>query len=171
MIAFLIEDKKYRITSWLGVLSKNTGRVSPDRVFSTLARLEPVHLFSKDRQPTPVGTSALLFLALSVFAWGLQYKLSLYDPPQSLARQVPTAKLLSRDEQPEIASSATVASPQRAAQAVMPIALGILLLLVYLTAPARAAAVHARRLEADRSWKLQLTPCKTFFVRPPPFSV
>ena len=39
-----------------------------------------------------------LSLALCVFAWGLQYKLSLYDPPQAASHQVPQAKLLSKNE-------------------------------------------------------------------------
>ena len=40
-----------------------------------------------------------LGLAISVFAWGLQYKLSLYDPPHSTSHEIPEAKLLSRNEQ------------------------------------------------------------------------
>jgi hypothetical protein len=107
---------------------------------------------------------------LSVFVWGLQYKLSLYDPPQSLARQVPIAKLLSKNEQPQIASSSTIAPPDRAAQAVLPIAQDALVLLVYFIALALLAAFRARRIEEDRSWKLQFSPRKSFFVRPPPIS-
>jgi hypothetical protein len=42
---------------------------------------------------------ALFVLALSVFAWGLQYKLSLYDPPQAPSHTLPSAKLLSKEEQ------------------------------------------------------------------------
>lgn len=129
-----------------------------------------MRLFTQDRQPTPIGRGALLFLALSVFAWGLQYKLSLYDPPQSFAHQVPIAKLLSKNEQPRIASSSSVAPPDRAAQAVLPIALGILLLPVYFAVLSLPAAFRSWRLGADRSWKLQFPPRKTFFVRPPPFT-
>ena len=40
-----------------------------------------------------------LGLAISVFAWGLQYKLSLYDPPHCSSHEIPEAKLLSRNEQ------------------------------------------------------------------------
>jgi hypothetical protein len=130
-----------------------------------------VQLFAKDRKLTPMATGALLFLALSVFVWGLQYKLSLYDPPQSLARQVPIAKLLSKNEQPQIASSSTVAPPDRAAQNVLPVALNLLLLVVYTTVLALPQAFRARQLEAARSWKLQFPPRETFFVRPPPFAV
>lgn len=44
-------------------------------------------------------TLSFLGLAFCVFLWGLQYKLSLYDPPQSISHKIPTAKLLSKDEQ------------------------------------------------------------------------
>jgi len=45
-------------------------------------------------------------LALCVFTWGLEYKLSLYDPPHANSHEIPSAKLLSKDEQ-----SATAKSP------------------------------------------------------------
>lgn len=48
-----------------------------------------------------------ILLGVSVFAWGLQYKLSLYGPPQNDASKVPVAKLLSRDEQPTLAAPST----------------------------------------------------------------
>jgi hypothetical protein len=41
---------------------------------------------------------ALAFLGLCVFAWGLKYKLSLYDPPHSISHHMPAAKLLSGKE-------------------------------------------------------------------------
>ena len=44
-------------------------------------------------------TFLLLGLAFCVFNWGLQYKLSLYDPPQAVSHEMPQAKLLSKDEQ------------------------------------------------------------------------
>ena len=40
-----------------------------------------------------------LGLAFCVFGWGLQYKLSLYDPPQAVSHEIPQAKLISKDEQ------------------------------------------------------------------------
>jgi hypothetical protein len=41
----------------------------------------------------------LMLLGLCVFAWGLRYKLSLYQPPHSVARHMPAAKLLAGKEQ------------------------------------------------------------------------
>jgi hypothetical protein len=40
----------------------------------------------------------LVFLGVCVFAWGLRYKLSLYDPPHSVAHRMPAAKLLAGRE-------------------------------------------------------------------------
>ena len=55
-------------------------------------------------------TFVFLVLAISVFTWGLQYKLSLYDPPHSNSHAIPEAKLLSRDEQPTIGGGLLVRS-------------------------------------------------------------
>jgi hypothetical protein len=59
---------------------------------------------TRDRLFHFLSRPALLGLALSVFVWGLAYKLSLYEPPP---HQVPTAKLLSRDEQAGISTQAS----------------------------------------------------------------
>lgn len=40
----------------------------------------------------------LVLLGVCVFAWGLRYKLSLYDSPHSLGRHMPAAKLLTSRE-------------------------------------------------------------------------
>src|ERR1039458_5292856 len=58
-----------------------------------------LHSWGKYRKFSLFGSLAFLGLAFCVFAWGLQYKLSLYDPPQTSSHQIPKAKLLSRDEQ------------------------------------------------------------------------
>ena len=51
-------------------------------------------------KPSVASTLKLVFfgLALCVFLWGLQYKLSLYNPVQASSHQIPTAKLLSKDD-------------------------------------------------------------------------
>jgi hypothetical protein len=40
----------------------------------------------------------LAVLGLCVFAWGLKYKLSLYDPPRAISHHMPAAKLLTGNE-------------------------------------------------------------------------
>lgn len=49
-----------------------------------------------------------LGLSLCVFTWGLQYKLSLYNPPQSASRQIPKAKLLSKEEGSDVTQTPLV---------------------------------------------------------------
>jgi hypothetical protein len=56
----------------------------------------------------------ILILAFAVFGWGLQYKLSLYEP-DSVSTQIPHAKLLSPKERPVSTidlNSVLPASPQ-----------------------------------------------------------
>ena len=55
--------------------------------------------WSKTRSFSRMGTPACIGLAFCLFTWGLQYKLSLYDPPEAASHHVPTAKLLSKNEQ------------------------------------------------------------------------
>lgn len=40
----------------------------------------------------------LVLLGCAVFAWGLRYKLSLYQPPHTASRHMPEAKLLTGKE-------------------------------------------------------------------------
>jgi hypothetical protein len=40
----------------------------------------------------------LVLLGICVFAWGLKYKLSLYDPPHAISHHMPAAKLLAGKE-------------------------------------------------------------------------
>jgi hypothetical protein len=41
---------------------------------------------------------ALVLLGMCVFAWGLRYKLSLYEPPHAIGHRMPAAKLLAGKE-------------------------------------------------------------------------
>lgn len=53
-------------------------------------------------------------LALSLFLWGLGYKLSLYEPHQSNSHLIPRAKLFCEDERPSLRDSSQI-SPGAAA--------------------------------------------------------
>src|ERR1700760_2143037 len=46
--------------------------------------------------------AGLLMLSMAVFAWGLQYKLSLYKSKDSISHSAPEAKLLSQKERPVV---------------------------------------------------------------------
>jgi hypothetical protein len=108
-------------------------------------------------------------LAISVFAWGLQYKLSLYDPPHSSSHEMPEAKLLSRNEQATAVEgffeSSTKAWPVIAQ--ILPFGL---LALTFLGLSSRVMPIfHHFRREAKRPWRLSCRPClNAFFFRPPP---
>jgi hypothetical protein len=52
------------------------------------------------RRPQVAAALVALFLAIAVFGWGLQYKLSLYDHPSDHPSSAPHAKLLSQKERP-----------------------------------------------------------------------
>jgi hypothetical protein len=109
----------------------------------------------------------LMLLGLCVFAWGLKYKLSLYDPPRALSHQMPAAKLLSGKERSFIPF---VAVP-RPANSVVPIALSTLALaFLEFTAAGFPASFGSLALRPSRHRimpvYLRSAPA---FVRPPPF--
>lgn len=129
-----------------------------------------VHLWTQDRKPTCLMAGTAIVLALCVFVWGLEYKLSLYDPPHSLARLVPIAKLLSKNEQPQIAASALAVTAPGALVAPMP----------RTASPDRflfSTLLIALVLPAVQTWNRRVTAApirrvhraSSFFVRPPPF--
>lgn len=117
----------------------------------------PNHRFRLSRFLVFVG------LAISVFTWGLQYKLSLYDPPTAIAHQVPKAKLLSNDEHFRTAETikAIVMKP------VTRLTPQIFFLAILLLGP----AVPEMRFLAgaiDALSMLKPSPASDLFVRPPP---
>jgi hypothetical protein len=111
---------------------------------------------------------AFLGLAFCVFAWGLQYKLSLYDPPQPASHQIPMAKLLSRDEQTGTAQHPLVIRAKTSTSVIYTaptaIFLTLLLAISVLNPPA------SRRVEKrdDKLFHLHRAVLNTLFVRPPP---
>jgi hypothetical protein len=48
----------------------------------------------------------ILIVALAVFGWGMQYKMSLYDSPSNHSGAIPHAKLLSQKERPAASTEA-----------------------------------------------------------------
>lgn len=112
----------------------------------------------------------LLGVALAVFAWGLQYKLSLYDSPQSSSRDVVQAKLLSKEEQSKpggelIAVALRAAAYARCAVLETLLLASSLLLLRLQRRPStpvgEAAGVRPGPLRPHRG-------LPAFFFRPPP---
>lgn len=60
----------------------------------------------------------LVLLGICVFAWGLRYKLSLYDPPHSVSHRMPAAKLLTGKEGIEVPSLDRYSSTSAAGTAI-----------------------------------------------------
>jgi hypothetical protein len=127
-----------------------------------------VAVLSKKRAAFRRFNSAFLGLAICIFAWGLQYKLSLYDPPQASSHQVPQAKLLSKDQwspSPADARAYDVAATSPAF-VVQPCILFPLLLML------GAENVHSsgqKHRDGARPWLARSSASlNVFFFRPPP---
>jgi hypothetical protein len=130
------------------------------------------HILSKSRPFCLLGTFMVWGLAFAVVVWGVQYKLSLYDPPQAPSHQIPPAKLLDKDQQANASYSPTVSRTNPSARA-MPTAhaamfIFFLLAVSLLTAPASGL----REQKVSRSWRLRRNAfLSALFVRPPPVLV
>jgi hypothetical protein len=108
----------------------------------------------------------LVFLGVCVFAWGLRYKLSLYDPPHAVSHHMPAAKLLPGREGPEL-------PPLHLSRLANPAAPAALIALTL----AWFAIAHAG-IFADRQWTaawrapVRRAPAQSSsaanFTRPPP---
>jgi hypothetical protein len=127
-----------------------------------------VDLWRIDRRTLSWCRVALPWLALCVFTWGVQYKLSLYDPPQAVSHQMPQAKLLSReqratsDENPLLMSSKATNRATRATLAGR--------FSFFLLAPSLLSTPALRRsqFEENRPWHPHRPTNLNTFLRPPP---
>ena len=113
-------------------------------------------------------TFVFIGLAISVFTWGLQYKLSLYYPAHSAYHQIPEAKLLSRNEQSATAESlliSTAKAPGNLSRG------GLFTLTVYVWALQLLPISRVTQMEQERTrpWLESLrASLNAFFFRPPP---
>lgn len=110
-----------------------------------------------------------LGLAVFVFAWGLGYKLSLYDPPQSSTHQLPQAKLLSRNEQDSFADT-SLTSQENDSVKKNSIVFAIEFFYFVLTFAFLNHPLSGERMrEAEQPWRLRKRAgLNFFFVLPPP---
>lgn len=116
---------------------------------------------------------ALLFLGLTfsvfVFTWGLQYKLSLYDPPQAVTHQMPEAKLLSKNEQAVTAKSPLLDISGARSKPMQVILSSIFLLISLALNPLHAPLCIEKECDVPLPWRLRCFAClDAFFFRPPP---
>ena len=107
-------------------------------------------------------------LAICVFTWGLQYKLSLYYPKHSTYHQLPAAKLLSKNEQPA-ASQGLLMTSAKPAQDIVRGGLFTLTLFVWILGLLPLSGVTQAGPARTRPWLQSLSASLTaFFFRPPP---
>ncbi len=105
-------------------------------------------------------------LGFCVFGWGLRYKLSLYDPPHSVNRHMPEAKLLSGKER-----AALVAVDLRQMANTKPPLVLATTAFAFLLALAVMPSIDQRlylRVFADPRGAPQSVPRLTSSIRPPP---
>jgi hypothetical protein len=103
---------------------------------------------------------------MCVFAWGLRYKLSLYDPPHSMSRHMPAAKLLTGNER-----RALPAVDLRPASGVAAMAFiaGLIFSVLLQRHPGNVAAFGSSLLTAGRRRPVPAwAPGAAKFIRPPP---
>ena len=122
-----------------------------------------------NRRIHTLNVMGMLFLAISVFAWGLQYKISLYSPSSGLYAAVPHAKLLSQKERPE---SNVASIKQNSTQDRSPVPYTIFLFASILCALVAAVIVQTHGLSLDKGSRQQRFAALDFFsFRPPPVSL
>ena len=108
----------------------------------------------------PLG---LLILAIAVFGWGLQYKLSLYQGKDSISHSAPVAKLLSQKERP-----AAVQPPgDRSEMPTWP----VVLVFALPFGLCQAATRYFRSVCCEGEWPPLPICLRVIFVRPPPIAL
>src|ERR1035437_7519485 len=127
-----------------------------------------VNRWSKSRPFSLFGMLAFLGLAFCVFAWGLQYKLSLYDPPQTASHQIPKAKLLSRDEQSSTVEHLLVIRTKTSTSVIYTAPTAVFLTLLLAISVLNPPVPGRLEERANRLFHLHRAVLNTLFVRPPP---
>ena len=110
---------------------------------------------STNRRFIRLATFALLALACCVFAWGLQYKLSLYASPHSTSHQMPAAKLLSKNEQSAMVQSPLIALAKTSAKVIYTVPSTGFPILFLALSPFNPSFKGSREESAIRSWSLR----------------
>ena len=117
-------------------------------------------------------TFVFVGLVISVFTWGLQYKLSLYNPTLSASHQIPDAKLLSKNERVVAPGSPLImgATASGGMAHVWLFATSLLLWLPALLLVPGNGGRH-RAEEREKPWLVSLrATLSALFFRPPPIS-
>jgi hypothetical protein len=126
---------------------------------------------SANRSFSHIGALAFLGLAISVFLWGLQYKLSLYDPPSAASHHIPTAKLLSKNERSTSAESPMFVRTKASTRVIYTVPTAVFFILLLIASVLYLPLAGQREQLASRLWHLRNAYLRTSFVRPPPVLV
>lgn len=121
----------------------------------------------KNRQFSWSRAFLFLGLAISVFTWGLQYKLSLYEPPAAITHQIPKAKLLSNEELPRTVEGLRALGTQPATKVVVQGHFMVLLFLLIFSFLVQSAVAQWEQSPMVSRHTRDL-PTSNIFVRPPP---
>lgn len=121
------------------------------------------------RKFSQVMALAAVLLGFAVFFWGLGYKLSLYDLPDSPSTHIAQAKLLSQRERPSAAQGLEQFSTE-ASQ------LPSVVIAIFLIAAACSRAFSSQIIKALFASRVGLGRCEdylstVFAFRPPPVSL
>lgn len=112
-----------------------------------------------------------LGLALSLFVWGMQYKLSLYDPPESISHSIPAAKLLSGSEKTVEADKGSVQKGKNPLLDQVTVLIAVSALVFFLI-KGNALFLEFWRKCSHKSRQIQASLCEAFspsyYFRPPP---
>jgi hypothetical protein len=118
----------------------------------------------------PTITLFFLGLAFCIFAWGMQYKLSLYDPPQAASHEMPKAKLLSKNERATVTENPLLKSGPVSGKTIQAVLVSVFLpLLLALTVFSPRAPINKEDWDSEQPWRLRIrASLNAFFFRPPP---
>src|ERR1017187_529192 len=127
-----------------------------------------MHFWSTNRPFSRMSVVAFFALAFCVFMWGLQYKLSLYDPPEAASHHIPKAKLLSKNEQSSSTESPLVVRTRTSTRVIYTVPTVVFFILLLTVSVLNPPLSSQREQRASQSWLLRRPHLKTYFVRPPP---
>jgi hypothetical protein len=160
----IASSKRLNVPHWTGSV---TGCVS-GREYTSVYIAVKVQRWSTTRSFNLLGILASLGLCLCVFTWGLQYKLSLYDPPQAASHRIPPAKLLSRNERSGIAESPLAVRTKASTTVSYTVPTAVFFLPILALSILGPQASGQRKQSTSDVWRLRRGLFDIFFVRPPP---
>jgi len=130
-----------------------------------------MHSWDKKRAFSRLNALAFIGLAFCIFMWGLQYKLSQYDPAGAASHRIPMAKLLSRNELSSSSVSPTVIRTRTSTRVFYAAPGAVFLLLFILVSVSNELLPGQREQRASQLWHIRRAHLRTSFVRPPPVLV